>query len=269
MWTEAKQRQKVKYMESTYGADWKNKKAAKDNNYYYAALYGAKWIGRIVADCSGLFVWAFKQLGGSIYHGSNTIYDSYCSAKGALSKGRRTDGKELKPATAVFTYNEEKKKRGHIGLYIGGGWVIEASGTSAGVIKSKITASKWKYWGELKNVKYDESDAPATTETKPTLKKGSKGAFVTLLQSELVKRGFSCGVTGADGDFGKNTEAAVKAFQKAHGLKVDGVVGASTWDAFDTPEKKTYAVTVKGLTESQAQALRAQYPNSEIEEERG
>ena len=266
-WTEAKQRQKVRYMESTYGADWKNKKAAKDNNYYYAALYGAKWIGKIVVDCSGLFVWAFKQLGGSIYHGSNTIFDKYCSSKGALSKGKRTDGKTLKPGSAVFTYNEKTKKRGHIGLYIGGGYVIEASGTTAGVIKSKITDKKWKYWGELKKVSYEEIDP---TDFKPTLKKGDKGAYVALAQTELIRHGYSCGKTGADGDFGKNTLAAVKAFQKAHGLKADGVIGQDTWKVLDGAEPaKTYAVTIKGLTESQAQALLAQYPNSEIEEERG
>ena len=32
-----------------------------------------------------------------------------------------------------------------------------------------------------------------------------------------------------DGLFGKNTEAAVKSYQKKHGLTVDGIVGANTW----------------------------------------
>ena len=266
-WTDARQKAKVAYMVKTYGEDWKNKKAAKDNNSYNAALYGAKWVGHTVADCSGLFSYWFAVLGGYMYHGSNTMYNKYCTSKGALSKGKRTDGKELKPGTAVFTYNEEKKNRGHVGLFIGGGYVIEASGTKAGVIKSKITDSKWKYWGELKNVSFD---GIVETDEKPTLKKGDKGTYVTLAQSYLIKLGYSCGTTGADGDFGKNTEAAVKAFQKDNGLNADGVIGQVTWSVLcGAKPAAMYAVTVKGLTESQADALIKQYPNSTKTQERG
>lgn len=120
--------------------------------------YGSKWIGHIVADCSGLFRWAYKQLGSDIAHGSNLIYDGHCRAKGRLSGGRRTDGQELLPGTAVFTGTDGD--HGHIGLYIGGGEVIEAAGTQQGVIKSKVTASKWTYWGELKAVDYEKEDEP-------------------------------------------------------------------------------------------------------------
>ena len=120
--------------------------------------YGSKWIGHIVADCSGLFRWAYKQLGSDISHGSNLIYDGHCRAKGRLSGGRRTDGQELLPGTAVFTGTDGD--HGHIGLYIGGGEVIEAAGTQQGVIKSKVTASKWTYWGELKAVDYTKEDEP-------------------------------------------------------------------------------------------------------------
>jgi putative chitinase len=53
------------------------------------------------------------------------------------------------------------------------------------------------------------------------LKNGSKGDDVKKLQEKL-------GVE-AIGTFGPKTEAAVKAWQKANGLKDDGVVGDTTW----------------------------------------
>ncbi len=54
------------------------------------------------------------------------------------------------------------------------------------------------------------------------LKKGSKGAEVKELQ-KLLK------IT-VDGDFGPATELAVMKFQGQKGLKVDGIVGAKTWE---------------------------------------
>lgn len=154
-WTQAAQNEKVNYMTKTYGADWKNNANAKKNSSYTAALYGGRWIGRWVTDCSGLFYWAFKQLGGYMYHGSNTMWNKYCVAKGKLNKGQRTDGKELKPGTAVFVL-KNGTDRSHVGLYIGNGKVIEASSTQTGVIMTDITNKKWAEWGELKGVQYEE-----------------------------------------------------------------------------------------------------------------
>lgn len=58
----------------------------------------------------------------------------------------------------------------------------------------------------------------------------SRGEPVRLVQKTLLSRGFDPGP--ADGAFGRKTAAAVKAFQRAQGgLKVDGVVGVSTFTA--------------------------------------
>lgn len=56
---------------------------------------------------------------------------------------------------------------------------------------------------------------------KAMLKRGDKGPSVKDLQFYLKIR--------RDGDFGPATEKAVRAFQKAKGLKVDGLVGPATW----------------------------------------
>jgi hypothetical protein len=55
------------------------------------------------------------------------------------------------------------------------------------------------------------------------LKLGSKGKEVEDLQKYLKIK--------VDGDFGSKTETAVKNWQKANGLKDDGIVGEKTWDA--------------------------------------
>lgn len=61
------------------------------------------------------------------------------------------------------------------------------------------------------------------------LRKGAKGSEVKALQTLLIGYGFSCGSYGADGSFGSATDSAVRAYQKAKGLDVDGVVGPATW----------------------------------------
>lgn len=61
-----------------------------------------------------------------------------------------------------------------------------------------------------------------------TLKSGSRGAMVGVLQDMLTR----CGETPGkiDGAFGKNTLAAVKSFQKKKRIKVDGVAGLATFE---------------------------------------
>ena len=84
--------------------------------------------------------------------------------------------------------------------------------------------------------KYDaEVNTEVKTEVKtvsvelPLLAKGHKFSTVKGLQLLLIGHDFSCGSYGADGSFGSATDEAVRAFQKANGLTVDGIVGAATW----------------------------------------
>ncbi len=60
------------------------------------------------------------------------------------------------------------------------------------------------------------------------LRPGSSGSDVIKMQEALVEAGYDVGKTGADGVFGNNTLAAVKQYQKDHGLAVDGVAGKNT-----------------------------------------
>lgn len=63
-----------------------------------------------------------------------------------------------------------------------------------------------------------------------TLKKGNEGALVSQLQVTLNKLGYQLVV---DGSFGPAVENAVKSFQKASGIVVDGIVGKATFAALE------------------------------------
>lgn len=66
------------------------------------------------------------------------------------------------------------------------------------------------------------------TAASRNIRQGSKGDDVKALQRQLIAAGYSCGDAGADGICGKDTVAAIKAYQKDHGLTVDGIVGPKT-----------------------------------------
>ena len=260
MWTEARQRQ----IEQT-----------TDKNRAMSRQYGSKWIGHYVADCSGLFCWAFKQFNLPMSHISSNIFVSYCTSnKGKLTAALK---RTILPGSAVFT-GETAGDHPHVGLYIGDNEVIEAKGTINGVVKSNLTDKKWTFYGELKQVEYDgAAPAPVPDPTpgwRPTIRRGNKGADVIECQTMLTRLGYDIGKTGIDGDFGRATEAGVKSFQSDHKLVVDGVVGPRTWDALDKavaqldekPIEKIYSVIIRNLDKTQAEAIANNYPGAEIVE---
>lgn len=73
------------------------------------------------------------------------------------------------------------------------------------------------------NQKVDGIPGKITLAGCPTCRKGARGNITRLIQEKL-------GVA-VDGIFGNGTRAAVIAFQKAHGLSADGIVGKNTWRA--------------------------------------
>ena len=62
------------------------------------------------------------------------------------------------------------------------------------------------------------------------LRKGNVGNEVKTLQRILYAMGYNLGTNPIDGDFGKNTDTAVKLYQKNNGMAVDGIVGRDTWN---------------------------------------
>ena len=225
-WTATKQAS----LEKKYNSD-----PEKYSDYKYSAKYGKKWIGHQVWDCSGLTMWAAKRHGISYHHGSNSMWN-YDSAK----KGSLESGTDLPIGAYVYTGTASNKP--HIGTYTGDGMVTEASGTQAGCVQTKLHGGKWKYWSLGKGVQYDfipgEDPKPApeptpTPEPTPvkrkTLRRGDRGPEVREMQNLLLAHGEALPRYGADGDFGRETEAAVKNFQLTEKIKVDGICGPVTW----------------------------------------
>lgn len=216
-----------------------------------------------IFDCRGFTYWVLKavydgwELMGA---GATSQWDtaSNWKAKGVIGT--------MPKDTLCCLFVQKGKKMEHTGF----GLNNETVECSSGVQYFSQRKAKWTHWavpvvidGE---VKPEPEPDPGTQ--RPTLRKGSTGSYVTLAQKLLIERGYSCGSAGADGKFGKDTQYAVKKFQQAHGLQVDGIIGPKTWAALESNEPvKHYTVTVKGLTYAQAEALINSYSSATMKEE--
>jgi len=84
-----------------------------------------------------------------------------------------------------------------------------------------------KTWAAL-----DGNPGPASLcpypEPSAYVQKGSKGDGVRWVQWWLTRHGMDIGSTGIDGDCGTATAAAIRAFQEAQEISVDGIVGPDT-----------------------------------------
>lgn len=120
---------------------------------------------------------------------------------------------------------------GHIGVYVGNGYAVEARGFSYGCVKTKVASRNWTHWCQLPFIDYGNeisSTPPMVTDVplgSRLLMKDMTGSDVKELQEALIRLGYSLPLYGADGDFGNETEKALKAFQKAERLTVDGKYG--------------------------------------------
>ena len=130
---------------------------------------------------------------------------------------------------------------GHVGVYIGNGYVVEARGFNYGVVKTQLKKRPWKHWALLPAslIRYDESAIPPAPEKvyklgDRTLTRGATGGDVKEMQTRLNALGHSCG--NPDGDFGPNTEKGVRALQEAAKIEVDGIFGPASLAAMRAAE---------------------------------
>jgi putative chitinase len=106
----------------------------------------------------------------------------------------------------------------------------DINGGEKGLAERKTAAQAWEHKLEHGYVP-GAANNPTHTEA---LKLGDRGDDVRQLQSELAKLGYT-GATGhpikPDGDFGRDTQHALEAFQRDHHLTVDGKAGPKTLEA--------------------------------------
>ncbi|MBN2358340.1 MAG: peptidoglycan-binding protein [Deltaproteobacteria bacterium] len=87
------------------------------------------------------------------------------------------------------------------------------------------------------------------------LRRGDRGAAVRELQRLLNQHGAHLAV---DGDFGPRTEAAVRGFQRSHGLEVDGIVGPRTANKLVASGNRQPVDTFERLGETSQGILKAE-----------
>lgn len=207
-------------------------------------------------DCQGFTEWCLGQFGVNIKAAGCTSQwnnENLWIAKGDMSN--------IPNDTLVCLFHrskDEPNKMAHTGF----GYHGETCECQVGVQYFPQRKSKWQYWAIPKGI---DGKIPEPS-THPTLRRGDKGEYVTVLQTELMQRGYDLGKWGADGSYGQATETAVKAFQKDSGLTADGICGPKTWAALEGEQPARYTVTIPHMTKSAAEAVIKQYGGTMTEE---
>ena len=220
-------------------------------------------------DCRGFTDWVLKQFGFDLIgEGATSQWDTKSNW---CIWGTAEDGIPDNVLVNIFIWNGKTMK--HTGFYYNG----DTCECSNGVQHfHPMKKNRWTHWAVAKcfesecvwdpsesgeNGPSGPSDNEVDKDTYPTLRRGDKGQKVEKMQLLLIERGYSLPKYGADGDYGSETEKAVKAFQRDWGLKEDGVCGPDTWKMLlSVPEKpKHYIVTLTNLSQSEAEALVEKY----------
>ena len=194
----------------------------------FAPLYGSNpqaW----GFDCVGLIkgvLWGWngetdKTYGGAIY-GSNVVSD--ISADAMIERCLQVGNNFNSIAVGEYLW-----MKGHCGIYIGNGQVVESSPKwKNGVQITALSARNWSKHGKLPFIIYNvgEEVSDSVSIELSILRKGSKGEEVKTLQRLLNAFGSKLYI---DGSFGPLTQTALRNYQSSNKLEVDGVCGVQSW----------------------------------------
>ena len=206
--------------------------------------YGKEYGVNGTAWCCQFVWWVFKHAGASplFYGGGKTAWVPSVR-KHYTKKGkwiRRGDGTPKPGDLIIFGNRDDSGSGKHIGIVtkvtsstvytIEGNTTKSGFSANGGMVAAKSYSRSNANIAGYCSIDYDDKEKETVEVTVEMLKKGSKGDNVKALQILLIGYGFNCGKYGTDGDFGSATDEAVKAYQKAKGLSVDGIVGKNTWN---------------------------------------
>lgn len=209
----------------------------KQNPKYYTATDFNTQFGRHVYDCAGLIkgaAWTTNINGIPKYKasedwGATTLYNK-ATKKGEIATFDKVNGR------CVFRGNAKTKT--HVGVYFNGR-VYHAKGHAYGCVSEVFNASNWQYWAQCSL--FDDSGEQPQPQPEPqtvdvelhVLSKGSTGGEVKTIQALLNGFGFrdqNGAWLAVDGIFGVKTEYALKNYQRARGLEVNGTTDEPTWN---------------------------------------
>ena len=184
-------------------------------------------------DCSSFVITAYQKAGLPVRENGASYTGNMKSA--FLKSGFHvvTDN-TLRPGDVLL------HEKNHTAMYIGSGQIVQASINEQGKISGGTPGDQTGREIGIQNyynypwdcvLRYGDAEAPAgEAVTLPTVRRGDVSGAVLSVQILLIRKwAISCGIDGADADFGPNTESAVKAFQTHKGLDPDGIVGPQTW----------------------------------------
>ncbi|MEI3407073.1 MAG: peptidoglycan-binding domain-containing protein [Christensenellales bacterium] len=184
--------------------------------------YGKKWMGKPCYDCAQLNARRGKT-GGHIAAQRRNV-------TGAAGIWKEKDVIDTLPDEAGIFLFTMRNGRMRTGVSIGNGEEVDARGHAYGVVRRKISETSYNDIGrgwQLTTTRRLKRRILYPNRRSRPFAQGSRGEDVRILQENLRQLGFLN--DAADGIFGTNTNTAVRSFQKAQGLSVDGVVGAGTW----------------------------------------
>lgn len=123
-----------------------------DNVGAYEEYIRSHYLGRRTADCVGFikgYCWYDPETD-SVNYATNGMPDIGADQmyRTAVEKGPISTMPEI-PGLAVW-------HQGHIGIYIGNGYAIEAMGTRYGVVKTRVAARSWTHWLKIPYINYIE-----------------------------------------------------------------------------------------------------------------